>query len=491
MTPNSHEELARLTTEQKRALLKRLLLEKAASADPFPLSYGQRALWFVHKLLPDSPAYHVAIPARLRRPVDPAALERALLQLVDRHPSLRSIFVETEVDPVQQILPQSAVSFRVVEVAGGVDYLRQQVLAEYQRPFDAGKSLIRVTLWQAADQSQVLLFNIHHLVFDAWSAQILIDDLCTFYEGQTRGAPADLPPVQARYSDFVSWQRQLVTSSQIASLSNYWAGVLTAPLPVMRFPGPPAESTAQGPAPAIPIFLDPALTAELRALARSHNATMYMVWLAAFQVLLHRYTGEDDIIIGSPNSLRSQPRWLGIVGNFVNMLPTRCNLAGNPTFSDHLARTREAVLGCLAHQDFPFPLMIEQLHCARIHPASPLIQAVFNLVASPSGSSVSRLFQEDQDGPGIPFGASTLEPYPLPQQEGQFALVLEAMDTNGVLAARLKCGPGGPDPAVASAMAADYLSLLRSAVANPSSPICDLSLPSRDAMEAPRDVFLL
>jgi hypothetical protein len=333
---------------------------------------------------------------------------------------------------------------------------------------------------------------VHHLVFDAGSAQILFDDLRRLYEREACHSAGALPPVPAQYSDYVSWQRELISSPQAEELSEYWDRVLAPPLPALNLADlTDPSSVPAGQGGSIPLTLEKTLIGGLREVARRHNATLYMVLLTALQVLLHRYTGYDDVIVGCPASGRNQARWLGVIGYFINMLPMRSGLSGNPTFAEHLARTREEMLGALAHQDFPFPVMIERLRSRRENPAVPLIQVMFNLVTSPRGSDAARLFLEGEESPGVLFGNIILEPYPIPQQEAQFALVVEAIESDGMVKANLKYGPGGPDRDVALAMAEDFHSLLIDVIRSPESPVLDLALPHLEGGSAARDVIVL
>ncbi|HZR63569.1 MAG TPA: condensation domain-containing protein [Terriglobales bacterium] len=492
MKPLPPEDSNRLNTEQKRALLKRLLLEKAAGIGDYALSCGQRALWFVHKMQPESAAYNVAFTARLLRPLDVHAFELALARLVERHPALRSTFVETDGDPVQRVSMAAGGAFRQVGVSDAHISLRDQVLAEHRRPFDIRQALFRVVLFRGVDGSQVLLITLHHLVCDAISVQNLFGDLRHLYERAIHNSVGTLPPLAAQYGDFVTWQRDLLGGPQAQALSDYWAGVLTPPLPGLEFSDSARRlHDASRQCGAIPLAFDRELISGLREVARARQATLYMIMLAAFQVLLHRYSGQDDLLIVSPASGRNQPRWLGVIGYFINMLPMRSGLAGNPTFTEHLARTRDAVLGALAHQDFPFPLMIERLRTRRTT-ALPPIQVMFNIVASLRGSDVSRLFLEEQaDDPGVPFGDTSFLPFPIPQQEDQFGLVLEALETDGMVRGNLKYSSGGPSPELAAAMAQDYGSLLARVVANPESCVRDLRLAAMEAEGTVWDVIVL
>ena len=494
MNPITGEELSRLTKEEKRALLKRLLLEKTAAIREYPLSCGQQALWFVHKLRPDSAANNVAFTARLRRPLDVPAFERALLRLTQRHAALRTTFVETDGDPVQRVSnANQRGAFRQVEGHDSGDRLQSPGASRpstaVRHRADALPSDALSRLGRVAGSAN---HTVHHLVFDAGSAQILFDDLRGFYEREAGIATGDLPPLPAQYSDFVAWQRDLISSPQADELSNYWAGVLATPLPALQFAGVDRQhSTPSAQNGSIPLAFDRPLIAGLREIARARNSTLSVMMLAAFQVLLHRYTGQDDVLIGCPSSGRNQARWLGVIGYFINMLPVRSELRGNPAFANHLACTREALLGALAHQDYPFPLMVERLRLRHENPASPLVQVMFNLVTSRRGSDAARLFLEDEDSSGVPFGGTIMEPYPIPQQEAQFGLVFEAIESDGMVKANLKYSNGGPDRDVALAMAEDFCSLLAGIVISPESRVRDLALPHLDGDETTRDVIVL
>ncbi len=478
--------LERLSVEEKRALLKRLLLEKTdTSAREFPLSYGQRALWFIHKLAPESAAYNVAFTARVNPEPDLPALKRALGRLVERHPALRTIFPEKAGEPVQRVLPAAEVDFTIVDAPAEEDCLRAAVVSEYRRPFGLDRPPFRVLFFRTPQRSGVLLISVHHLIFDAWSVQIVFEELRRLYEAELRGAPAELPRCPAQYADFVAWQQGMLKAPESARLREHWASVLSGDLPLLHFASarrrPPIPTGRGG---SIPITLGGDLSERLRELARAHQTTLYTVTLAALQVLLRNCSGQEDILIGSPVSGRNQPQWTNIIGYFVNMVPIRADLSGNPPFADHLARARAAVLGALAHQDLPFPLMVEQLQVRRDSAGAPMIQVMFNMVSTPRGTELSRLFTAAPGAPGVVFGNVQFEPFLIPQQEGQFDLVIELTEVQGTVEGVLKYSLDLFEREAAERMACHYRGLLESVAANPQAPIGDLMLspPERDEL---------
>ncbi len=452
------ERLESLSLEEKRALLKRLLMEKARNlAREHPLSYGQRGLWFIHKLAPETAAYNVALTARVCPHPDLAALERTLARLAERHAALRTAFLERSGEPVQCVMPPAPVHIATVDAPAAEDVLRAAVIAEYRRPFRLDEPPLRVVYFRSPQESGILLLVMHHLIVDGWSLQILFQDLRTLYEAELRGTAAEFPSAPAEYSDYVAWQTHMIEQPEAGSLRDYWAEVLSGELPVLRFASTGTHTSRRG---LVPIVFTRGLSDSLRELARANQTTLFTVALAALQVLLHRYSGQDDILIGIPVLGRTQPRWMDVVGYFINMLPIRANMAGNPPFAERLARTRGTVLEALDHQDLPFPLMLQSLR--RDSVSAPVLQVMFNLVTSPRAVELSRLFVSHPGAPDVPFGDVTFHPYPIPQQEELFDLVVDMTEADGILAAGLKYRSELLDRETAERMAQDYHVLLES-----------------------------
>lgn len=477
--------LANLSADEKRALLKRLLAEKSADgAGTYPLAHGQLALWFLQKLRPEMYAYNVAFAARLHPKLDPDAFQRAVDRLVARHASLRTIFPEQGGQPVQRVLSPASLPVRTVEMYDCTDAeLYAAVSIDYQRPFRLDESLASVSVYRRRDED-ILLINVHHLVFDAKSLQTLFEDLRTIYEAELRNAKPELPPVAARYQDFVSWQGAMLAGAHGERLWNYWSDILAGPPPALEiaaaFPRPPIFSFRGT---SLPFVVDPQISTALRELAKSQQTTLYTILLSAMQVMLHQFSGQTDITIGTPVSLRTRSEWSDVIGYFINMLPVRGNIVGDEPFIAFLARAREAVLGALDHQDFPFSLMVDQLKIRREPNRSPVFQAMLNVLVSPQNTSdLSRLFHPSQQQ-GVPFGASTLTPYVIPQQEGQFEIVIEVTDSEGALHGNLKYQTDLYSPETARRMVDAYGAILEAVVANPYVRIAELAGVDRDDFE--------
>lgn len=442
----------------------------------YPLSYGQRALWFVHNYVPESPAYNIAFTAKAQPRLDIEAFGRAHQKLVNRHAALRTIFTLTgEGQPVQRVLSEAKAEISVLEVrASSESALRDQIIPDYQRPFELDRPVARLSVFRR-DDGDVLLFNVHHLVFDAWSVRILFEDIRKLYAAELHDAAGSLPSLDAEYFDYVQAQAELVDRAETANSWRHWESVLAGELPVLRLQGArprPASPTLRGGS--ISLALSGELSAGLQRVARDYKTTSYTVLLTAFQVLLQQFTGQDDIIVGSPVSGRNEPRWANVMGYFINMLPMRADLSGNPAFIEQLARTSAAVLSALAHQDFPFPLMVERLRLRRDPGQTPIFQATFNLMSDRSGE-LGPLFTGAPDC-AVEFAASTLSSYVIPQQEGQFDVGLEIADVGGALSGTLKYSDDALDRPTAATMAITFCELLKRVVEDPQVRIGELSL---------------
>jgi hypothetical protein len=483
------DSLTQLSPAEKRALLKRLLAEQSANgAGTYPLGHGQQALWFLQKLRPEMCAYNVALAIRLRPPLDLAVFQRSVDQLVARHPGLRTVFPEQDKEgsghPVQRVLPQATIPLRVIAMHDQTDAdVYAAVCAEYQRPFRLDEPLASVSVYRRQHED-IVLINVHHLVYDARSVQVLFEDLRLIYEAESAGGTPDLPPLPARYQDFVSWQTAMLSGAPGERLWNYWSDVLASPPPALEIvearPRPPMFSFRGT---SIPFTIDPHRTTALSALAKSQQTTLYTILLAAMQVMLHQFSGQTDITIGTPVSLRTRREWSNIVGYFINMLPVRGTIATDETFSGLLGRTRQAALGALDHQDFPFPLMVDRLKIRREMNRSPLFQAMLNvLVSLQSYNDLSRLSSPNEHQ-GMRFGASALTPYPIPQQEGQFEIVIEVIESEGALQGNLKYQTDLYSPETAQRMVNAYCAILDAVVANLHVRIAELIGVDRDDFE--------
>ncbi|MGI5423693.1 non-ribosomal peptide synthase/polyketide synthase [Streptomyces sp. CA-179760] len=350
---------------------------------PVPASFAQQRLWFLDQFDPGSTEFISPLHLRLRGALDVAALRAALGGVAARHEVLRTRLVAGDGGGVHQVIDEPApFDLRVVEVPAGADpvvAVRAVVASDAQVPFDLAQGpLLRATLVRVAAQEHVLALSMHHVVSDEWSGRVLRRELMALYDAFRTGGPDPLPPLAVQYADFAVWQRQWLTGDVLDAQLAYWrdrlGGLPTLELPTDR--ARPAVRSADG---GVVNFAVPAQTAgRLRAIARAHGVTMSMMSLAVFSVLLGRYAGTDDVVVGTPIANRNRAETEGLIGFFVNTLVMRTDLSGDPTFAELLGRVRETALGAYAHQDLPFEQLVDDLVVERDRSRSPLFQVLFN-----------------------------------------------------------------------------------------------------------------
>ncbi|MFL6126552.1 non-ribosomal peptide synthetase, partial [Actinophytocola sp.] len=358
-------------------------------AEALPMSFAQQRLWFLDQLVPDNAFYNVRRVLRLRGGLDREVLGRALTEVVARHEALRTTFVSVAGRPGQVVHPPAPVPVEFVEVSSAADPVaeaRQVVADEVARPFDlATGPLLRVTLVRLAAEDHVLCLVMHHIISDGWSRGILVRELNALYLAFQSGVPAGLPELSVQYPDFAIWQREWVAEDGLLDQLDYWRTRLADLPPALRLPvdhARPAASTYAGAS--VDFTVPPDVARGLRALGSAHDATLFMTLLAAFQVLLARYTGMTDIAVGTPTAGRGRPELEDLIGFFVNTLVLRTDCSGDPSFVELLDRVRETALGAYAHQDLPFERLVAELAPDRDAAANPLVQVVFQLWNAPA-----------------------------------------------------------------------------------------------------------
>ncbi|HZI17116.1 MAG TPA: condensation domain-containing protein, partial [Pyrinomonadaceae bacterium] len=457
--------------------------EATDAAETHPLSHGQEALWFLHRVDPDSAAYNVTAAARVRGPLDAGVLRESFRELVARHPALRTTFEAGEGRPVRRVSERGQLCYEELDAAGLAGAELRALLAERaRRPFDlAAGPLFRVSLLRRADDEHVLLLAAHHIVIDFWSLAVLVRELGALYEAGLRGEQAALPPA-GRYDEYVRRQRRALEGAEGARLWDYWreqlgGGLPTLDLPTDR-PRPPAQ-TFRGASHAA--RLDAGLARRLRALERASGATLYTLLLAAFQVLLSRHTGQDDVVVGSPAAGRGRAADAGVVGYFVNPLVLRADLSGDPTFEGLLAKVRRTVLDAFAHQDYPFPLLVQRLQPERDPSRPPLFQAMFVLQQTAAlrleGLAVFALGEE---GARMRVGGLDLESVALEHGVAQFDLSLAAAEAGDELLLSWEYNTDLFDAATVVRMARRFEELLRGVVEDPGRRLSELPLLTDD-----------
>jgi len=387
---------------KRRALLDALLNEQGINTraaerisrreerGPAPLSFAQQRLWFLDQFEPGNPAYNLVSAVLLQGKLDTDALERSFNEVTRRHEALRTTFDVRNGQPVQIIAPPKPLHLQVIDVTHFTETERDGIVQnlihqQAQASFDLKRGpFLRISLVRLRDDEYVLLLAMHHIVSDAWSMGVLIGEVVALYEGYAAGREVVLPPLPIQYADFAAWQREWLQGDVLKEQFAYWRQQLGGSLPMLEMPGDrprPALQTYNGSSLSFP--LSPALSQSLKSLCKAEGVTLFMMLLAAFKVFLYRYTGQQDLIVGSPIANRHRHELEGLIGFFVNTLAMRTNLSGNPTFRELVKLVRETALGAYAHQDLPFEYLVEQLQPNRDLSHSPLVQVVLVLQNTP------------------------------------------------------------------------------------------------------------
>jgi hypothetical protein len=358
-----------------------------------PVSFAQQRLWFLDQFEPSSAVYNIPAAVRITGLLNVAALEQSLNEIVQRHETLRTTFSAVQGEPMQVINPTLALTLAVTDLqqlpeAKREAEVRRLAGQEARRPFDLSQGpLLRATLLRLGEKDHVLLLTMHHIVSDGWSMGVLFREVSVLYEAFATGEPSPLSELPIQYADFAVWQRQWLQGEVLEKQLDYWRKQLEAAPPLL-------ELLTDRPRPTIQAYrgarqaliLPPSLTEALKALSLREEVTLFMMLLAGFKTLLYRYTGQGDIIVGSPIANRNRVEIEGLIGFFVNTLVLRTDLSENPTFRQLLRRVREVCLEAYAHQDLPFEKLVEELQPERNLGYSPLFQVMFILQNAPGSA---------------------------------------------------------------------------------------------------------
>ncbi len=351
---------------------------------PLPLSFAQQRLWFLNQLDPNNPAYNIGVPLRMIGSLDVPALERALREIVERHEDMRTTFIQVDGTPQTVIgdgkdwaLEMS--DLRHLSDDGPGSELLQFALRVTVQVLDLERGpLFRAHLLIAGPENHMLVLTMHHIISDGWSFGVLVHEFAELYEAYASGRELTLPPLTIQYVDFAAWQRKWLESGELERQLPYWKKQLAGAPPVLEFPADHRRRQAgmfRGAR--AKIDLPKPLIQGLEQLSQAYGVTLFMTFLAAFDVLMARYTGQDDIVIGSPSANRSRTELHQLIGFFVNNLVLRTDLSGNPTFAELLGRVREVTLRSYEHQDVPFDMLVQALRPERSLDHSPLFQVMF------------------------------------------------------------------------------------------------------------------
>jgi len=431
----------------------------------FPVSFAQQRLWFLEQLDPDSGQYNMATAVHLQGPIHLKLLQQSLETLVERHESLRTRFAIVGDNLMQVIHPQAQVPLTVVDGAAMGEAAQSQawLVQEAQRPFHLAQApLLRVTLLQLTPSEQILLLVMHHIISDGWSLQILVRELATVYEAfATEQIPA-LPELPIQYADFATWQRDWLAQGERKRQLQYWQQQLQGLSPLQLATDFLRPAIASGKGARQTWALSPTLTQGLKQLSQQAQVTLYMTLLAAWQTLLYRYTGQEDIAVGSPIANRNQAETQGVIGCFVNTLVLRTRMPENLAFRQLLQQVRTTVLKAYEHQDLPFETLVEALQPERDLSHNPLAQVWFALNHAPA---------EALEIQGLTWQSLSLE-----RSTTQFDLSLEVVEQDQALQATIEYSPDLFQAETITRLWHHFQVLLAGVIANPDTVIANLPL---------------
>jgi amino acid adenylation domain-containing protein len=440
---------------------------------PLPLSFAQQRLWFLDQLDPGNAAYNVAGGIRLRGAFASRGLEIVLNRIIQRHEALRTSFDIQDGTPSQIIAPELFLMLPVIDLSGLAGEEREQAVRqiahdEALQPFDLRRSpLARFTLLRLCDDDHVLLLTMHHIIADGWSLGVFVREIAAFSAALAASQPLELDPLPVQYADFAVWQRQWFTSTVLEAQLNYWRIQLQgAParlnLPTSR-PRPPMQSFRGA---THPIAVPSALAEMLRDLSRRNQATLFITLLSVFKVLMFRYSGQEDIVVGTNVANRNRSEIEGLIGFFVNMLALRTNMGDNPSFLSLLARVRETSLAAYDHQDLPFEQLVQELQVERSLSHSPIFQVVFSLQNAPM--------------PTLNLPGLTISPFGSTDTTSKFDLVMNLWDTGDGLIGALEYNSDLFEQPMIARMVDHFQSLLVGVTDNPKSLLKELVMLSAD-----------
>jgi Condensation domain len=430
---------------------------------PLPLSYAQERLWFLDQLEPESPAYNISAAVRLTGRLDVDGLRHSLSEVVRRHEALRTTFVVTGGEPAQVVGPASEVPVEVVALRSPAVGREVEALAreEARRPFDLARGpLLRARLLQVGPEEHVLLLTLHHIVCDAWSMAVFTQEVAALYQAYARGAPPPLAELPVQYADYACWQREWLRGEVLEGHLRYWREQLRdAPLLALPTDRPrPAVQRFEGAS--LPVEVPATLTSALKRLSHQEGVTLFMALLAAFAALLRHRSGQDDVVVGTDVANRTRAETEPLIGFFVNQLPLRVPLGGNPSFREVLSRVKEVALAAYEHQDLPFNLLVQALKPERTPDSSPLFRVKLVLQNVPMSA---------RDLPGL-----VVTPLRFDPGVAQLDLIMNLADGDDGLKGVLEYNIDLLDGAVARAIAEQMSRLLEKVVARPESTLGDL-----------------
>ncbi|HEY9856591.1 MAG TPA: amino acid adenylation domain-containing protein [Stenomitos sp.] len=434
-----------------------------------PLSFSQERLWFLDQLDPNSSTYNIPAALRLKGSLDVVALERSLNEIVRRHEVLRTTFAKVNGEPVQVIHPALSLPLPVIDLQHLAKdereaEARRLAAEEARRPFDLAQGpLLHASLLKLGEGEHWFLFNMHHIVSDGWSMGVLVDELVSLYSAFSQGRPSTLPELPIQYADFAHWQQHYLQGEVLDQQVTYWKERLQDAPSLLELPTDRPRPAIRGTQGATKAFrLSKALADKLQDLSRKEGATLFMTLLAAFQTLMYRYSGQEDVVVGSPIANRNRAEIEPLIGFFVNTLALRADLSGKPTFRQLLGQVKETTLGAYAHQDVPFEKLVEALQPERNLSHTPIFQVMFVLQNNPGGTLQL---------PGV-----SLEMLSSDSQTAKFDLTLSMEETEDGLMGTWEYATDLFDEPTILRMDEHYEMLLQGISAAPDTPVGQLPL---------------
>lgn len=447
----------------------------------FELSFVQQTLWFLYQLAPESGAYNIASAFRIRSEIDVAALRIAFQSIVDRHAALRTTYSMRNGQPMQQVHVDAQLCFCHHDASGwGLDELQARLEKEADQTFNlVDGPVFKVHLFTRSAWDHTLLLTVHHIAFDGWSFWLLMKELNALYRNARTNSEMTLPAPVRQYSDYVRWLAQVLSSSEGTRLSRYWHRELGAELsvPILRISAArPLSENHIGDSHAF--TLSEELTTRLRQLCVAEGTTLYTILLTAFQALLHKYTGQEDLVVGSPVAGRSRAEFESVIGCFMNPVGLRCDMSGDPTVKDLIAQVHGKAWKAIAHQEYPSHLLAQELRPARPANHLPLFPVMFIMQKPP------RLMNEPaivfKTGQSLQLGDLELEIIPLKKRFARSELELEIVEADEQVFGEFQYKTDVFDQLSIARMAAHYETLLTNFVVDPERRLSSLQMLTPD-----------
>ncbi|PYP93124.1 MAG: non-ribosomal peptide synthetase [Candidatus Angelobacter sp. Gp1-AA117] len=449
-----------VTGKLKDSKLQAPPLLRTARSGPLPLSFAQQRLWFIDRLESGSPFYNIPVAVHLKGELDTAVLEKCVNEIVQRHEILRTSFVQIDREPAQIIVDRLTAPLTITDLTHLSQAEQEQQISllvhqDVQRAFDLEKPpLLRLNVFRLSPEDHLLLAVMHHIVSDGWSLGIFVHELTELYAAFSAGQASPLPPLQIQYADYAVWQREWLSGDVLDSQLDYWKDRLAGAPPELGLPvyhPYPGRQTYQGRK--LTITLSPAITKDIKALAANEGVTLFMALLAAWKILLAQRARQSDLVIGTAIAGRNHSEIEPLIGFFVNTLPLRTDLSGNPSLRDLLHRVRETCLAAYAHQDLPFEKLVEQLQPRRDSVRAPIVQVMFVLENAPL--------------PELRLGSLQISSFPIDSGSAKFELALLVSEDKDTMSCNFEYNTALFEEQTIARMVQDYQAILQQMIAQP------------------------